>query len=234
MRPLHYFQKPRLTAHKRYEALRMYFADKASPHEVAKTFGYQYRAFTSLVTDFKPVLPSDPLQEDPFFVTKKKGRPSSMDPPALVQTMVGFRKHDDSVEEIKGKLDTAGEKVSEHTIDSILKKQGFARLPKRSQKVQRERPHRVITAPKSEALSLVKEERFQTAAGGVLCFLPLIRHLGLDVLIEQSRYPKTQTISRVSSILSFLALKWSHFRRYPADDLWCMDRGLGLLAGLNH
>ena len=35
------------------------------------------------------------------------------------------------------------------------------------------------------------------------------------------------------SILSFLALKLSNVRRYSVDDLWCMDRGLGLFAGLN-
>jgi hypothetical protein len=33
--------------------------------------------------------------------------------------------------------------------------------------------------------------------------------------------------------LSFVALKLSNVRRYKADDLWCMDRGQGLFAGLN-
>ena len=37
----------------------------------------------------------------------------------------------------------------------------------------------------------------------------------------------------MNSILSFLALKLSNIRRYTTDDLWCMDRGLGLFAGLN-
>ncbi|MGK7876076.1 MAG: hypothetical protein AB4426_23090 [Xenococcaceae cyanobacterium] len=34
-------------------------------------------------------------------------------------------------------------------------------------------------------------------------------------------------------MLGFVALKLSNVRRYSADDLWCMDRGLGFFAGLN-
>ena len=39
-------------------------------------------------------------------------------------------------------------------------------------------------------------------------------------------------MSRLSSLLSFVVLKLSNVRRYSHDDLWCMDRGLGLFAGL--
>ena len=33
--------------------------------------------------------------------------------------------------------------------------------------------------------------------------------------------------------MSFMALKLSNVKRYSRDDVWCMDRGLGLFAGLN-
>jgi len=55
----------------------------------------------------------------------------------------------------------------------------------------------------------------------------------IDQVIEQSLYPQTKQISRLSAILSFLALKLSSVKRYSKDDLWCMDRGSGLFAGLN-
>ncbi|MFQ5454014.1 MAG: hypothetical protein ACE5D6_07485, partial [Candidatus Zixiibacteriota bacterium] len=45
--------------------------------------------------------------------------------------------------------------------------------------------------------------------------------------------PNVNGFSKLSSILSFQALKLSNIRRYSCDDLWCMDRGLGLFAGLN-
>ena len=33
--------------------------------------------------------------------------------------------------------------------------------------------------------------------------------------------------------MSFIALKLANVKRYSRDDMWCMDRGLGLFAGLN-
>lgn len=36
-----------------------------------------------------------------------------------------------------------------------------------------------------------------------------------------------------AGILMFLALKLANRRRYSSDDTWCMDRGMGLFAGLN-
>jgi len=63
--------------------------------------------------------------------------------------------------------------------------------------------------------------------------LPILKKYGIDRVIENSSYPETKSIGRLSSILSFLALKANNVRRYSADDLWCMDRGEGLFAGLN-
>jgi hypothetical protein len=68
---------------------------------------------------------------------------------------------------------------------------------------------------------------------GLFIFLPVIRHYGIDKAIENSSYPFTKDISRISSILCFLALKLSNVKRYSKYDLWCMDRGIGLFAGLN-
>jgi hypothetical protein len=63
--------------------------------------------------------------------------------------------------------------------------------------------------------------------------LPYIKKYGIAQIIEASDFPGTTQISKQSSILAFIALKASNIRRYTADDLWCMDRGLGLFAGLN-
>jgi len=61
----------------------------------------------------------------------------------------------------------------------------------------------------------------------------LLKRYKISDLIEKSLFPETKTVNRLSSILSFIALKLSNVRRYSADDMWCMDRGLGLFAGLN-
>lgn len=64
-------------------------------------------------------------------------------------------------------------------------------------------------------------------------FLGLIKRYKIDDIINKSSYPSTSQITKISSILSFLALKLSNRRRYSSDDTWCMDRGMGLFAGLN-
>jgi hypothetical protein len=52
-------------------------------------------------------------------------------------------------------------------------------------------------------------------------------------LISEAGYPETSVLSSINSILGFVALKLSNIRRYTTDDIWCMNRGLGLFAGLN-
>ncbi|MDR2345443.1 MAG: hypothetical protein LBE18_05200 [Planctomycetaceae bacterium] len=63
--------------------------------------------------------------------------------------------------------------------------------------------------------------------------MPIICEYGIDKAIASSDYPSTNEISKLPSILSFIALKLSNIKRYSDDDLWCMDSGLGLFAGLN-
>ena len=60
-----------------------------------------------------------------------------------------------------------------------------------------------------------------------------MRHFGIDRAIDSAGYPGSATLPPLQSVLAFLALKCSSIRRYAADDLWCMDRGPGLFAGLN-
>ena len=56
---------------------------------------------------------------------------------------------------------------------------------------------------------------------------------GIDKAIKESNYPGTAQIPKLNAILAFLALKLSDVQRYGQDDGWCMDRGLGMFAGLN-
>src|SRR5690606_30515153 len=118
------------------------------------------------------------------------------------------------------------------TIYNILSEEGFSRLPRRMKAVKEQMASSSFEAPKSISLEFSDEE-FKSAAGGILCFLPYLEKYGIREVIEQSAYPQTNTLNRLSSILSFVALKSSNIRRYSADNLWCMDRGPGLFAGLN-
>jgi len=91
----------------------------------------------------------------------------------------------------------------------------------------------ILEAPVSEMLPFSEKEQFSSKGVGVLCFLPFIKAYGIDKAIEESSYPETGQIGKLNSILAFLALKLSNVQRYGQDDGWCMDRGLGMFAGLN-
>jgi hypothetical protein len=231
MEPITFFLSPQSVAQKQYEALRMYFLDRAKAKDVAKKFGYTYRGFTTIVSEFRTKIKGTNI-ENLFFAPPAKGRPMLPAIDNLNQTIIELRKKYYSVADIKIALDSKGVKVSEKSIYNVVNKNGFARLPRRMKAMKQNLEPSSLEAPVSTALGF-KAEDFKSSSAGLLCFLPYIHASGIDKLIESSGYPETNTINRLSSILSFVALKLSNFRRYSADNIWCMDRGLGLFAGLN-
>ncbi|MGH2643481.1 MAG: transposase [Chitinophagaceae bacterium] len=198
---------------------------------MAKKFGYTYRGFTTIVSDFRKRLKQYSAQ-DPFFQPRPKGRSKSVSAGEAREVVISLRKKYYSVEDIKVTLDSKGLPVSEKTIYTILKQEGFSRLPRRlkAAKTRLEPPQ--IQAAKSGMIALENEE-FKSASAGIITLLPYIEHYGIRKSMEQSGYPETKTISKLNSILSFIALKASDISRYTTDDLWCMDRGAGLFAALN-
>jgi hypothetical protein len=156
----------------------------------------------------------------------------------LVEIIVNFRKKQLSVPDIKIILDSMGYDISEGAIYKVCDDNGFARLPKRSSEQRQELMERsgyvnVVQAPVSTMHPFCEKEHFFSKGVGVLCFLPLIKAYEIDKAIEESAYPTTTQIGRLNSILAFMALKLSNVQRYGQDDGWCMDRGLGMFAGLN-
>ncbi len=233
MIPTDYFLKHNTIAQKQYEALRAFFVDQLSAKETAEKFGYTLRAFNSLVTDFRNSLKEDRHKgDDPFFQVRKKGRKIKQDSDDIVPLIIEMRKKNYSVTDIKTTLDSKNYSVSERYISLMLNKQGFARLPRRSNKFKAALQRPRITAAKSLMID-VESECFTSSSTGLLLFLPYLEKYGIIKAIAESDYPETTSIDRISSILAFQALKLNNFRRYSADDLWCMDRGLGLFAGLN-
>lgn len=232
-KPYYYFSNPTCTAHKKYEALRAFFFEEKTAEQVAKKFGYQLSTLYSLTRDFRDFL-KKPSTEDMFFIDKKLGRREKDQTGDITLLIVNLRKKYLSVPEIKAITDSKGYKISEKYIHRILHKEGFVRLPRRAnQEKILTKVNKVLKAPESVELSY-EPERFSTLNSiGILCLLPYIKQYGIDKVIEKSKYPKTKSIGKLTSILSFIALKLSKVRRYSADDLWCMDRGLGLFAGLN-
>jgi len=229
-----YFLDAGNKAQNKYCALRAFFVGGMSAEEAAKAFGYTKSTIYSLARDFKAELAADP-GKDPFFTPPKTGR-KPLDG-GLAEKVAALRKANMSVPEIKSSMDGLGMPVSTQYINSVLKREGFAKLPRRSQaaKSGTELPPGLekMQAEKARAMDFSAGESFTSESLGLLAFLPVLAGYGIDKAIEESAYPQTKSMDRLRSILCFLALKLSSVKRYSMDDLWCMDRGMGMFAGLN-
>lgn len=232
MDPEKFFQKPQSAVQKQYDALKAFYYDKKPANIVAAKFGYTLNSLYSLIRDFKKFLKENNNPTKRFFVEALPGKkPKKQDD--IVDLIILLRKKYLSVSDIKAILDSQKKIVSETYIYKLLKREGFARLFRRGQEIKQDINSQVpIMAPTASLLSK-ENNSFNTPSIGVLFFIPYIIQYGIDKIITKSSYPGTKTIPTINSILSLLALKLSNIRRYTADDLWCMDAGLGLFAGLN-
>ena len=219
---------------KKYESMKAFFQEKMSAEKIASNYGYSVSTVYTLTKTFRKQLKEYP-NKDPFFIMPKKGRPFKKNKNQLDDLIVSLRKKNLSVPDIKSMIDTHPrfDEISESYIDYLLKEEGFSRLPRRNNfsRERKELPEK-LKAQKSEMIHFVPE-KFSSSDIGILCFLPIVRKYKIDTLIQKSLYPQTKVINRYCSIMAFIALKLSNVRRYTKDDLWCMDRGLGLFAGLN-
>lgn len=227
-----YFDSPQNLYHRQYEAVRTFLYEKKSADEVAQKYNYTKSTVYAMARDFKNLFIAKKL-DDYLFSKAQLGRPEKTSSAQVKDKIIALRKHYLSVEEIKEILDAQDEKVSKTFIYHAIASAGFARLPKRTKLAKIETQSNIkIEAPVAKLLNGT-DGSFGTSNIGVLCFLPLIAAYEIDNLIINSNYPETKTIPKINSILSFIALKLSNIKRYTKDDLWCMDRGLGLFAGLN-
>lgn len=229
-----FFTNPNNIVHKKYEALRAFYVDNKSAYEVAKMFGYTLNSIYSLTREFTDIF-KNTATEEYFFTVHDKGRKAKLLNDSVYDLIIELRKKYLSIPDIKSILDSQNQKLSERYIHKVIKKEGFARLPRRDQETKHNMMNAIKTIPatKTEQLSYAQETFNVAEAIGVLCFMPYIQEFGIDKLIEDAGYPETKVLSSLNSILSFVALKLSNVRRYSVDDIWCMNRGLGLFAGLN-
>ena len=231
MKIIDFFLQPGSVAHKQYEALRMYYVDDIPAHQVAERYGYTYRAFTSLVSSFREKIAANPTSAL-FFIESTPGRKVASGTSGARSVIIDMRKKYYSVPDIKVALDGLGHSMSEKNIYNIVTAEGFARLPRRTKLIKQQLEKVQIQAEKSGPLTF-ENETFKSSNAGILMFLAIIKRYEIDSAIAQSGYPGTSLITKASSILCFLALKMANRRRYSSDDTWCMDRGMGLFAGLN-
>lgn len=228
------FIEPQGVLQKRYEALRSFFVENRPAEWISKQYGYTMPTVYSLIRDFKQQAINNTWVTDYFFKIPIAGRKVNESYDEIKSLIVALRKKFMSVPDIKSILDSQNKIVSESYIYDTLIAEGFTRLPRRD-KLEKESIVITETTVKAQKAEILRDtsEFFTSTSAGVLIFLPYIIKYGIDEIITHSIYPETTQLPRLNSILAFIALKLSNVRRYTADDMWCMDRGLGLFAGLN-
>jgi hypothetical protein len=224
-----FFLAPESSLQRQYEALRAFFVEQLPSVEVARRFSYTPGSFRVLCHQFR----HDPDFRARFFsrVPQEPALAPVRDP--LRDLVVAMRKRNLSVYDIQRELAGAGHTVSINTLTLLLRKEGFARLPRR---LDEERPQALGPEPAAIAdvrtLSLASRS-FRTRAGGLFLFLPVMQDIRLGEVVRQAGLPGSAMIPAEQAVRSLLALKLlGTERKSHVMDLVC-DQGIALFAGLN-
>jgi hypothetical protein len=168
----------------------------------------------------------------PFFLTPQVLRKSESKDPVR-EKIVKLRKQNLSVYDISESLKKDGSPRSAVAVAQVLKKEGFARLPRRRDE---ERPAgtRPTAADRADVRALSLEPRsFRTKYGGLFLFLPALVDMGMNEVVRKSELPGTKMVPAAHALRSLLALKLFCKRRHTHVMSAVLDEGLALFAGLN-
>lgn len=225
--PADYFRNPQKPSHRQYEALRLYFLERASSAEVANRFGYSKGYVRVLGTQFRQGL----LEE--FFSDRPPQRDKSIKNKDLQEAVIELRKQRLSIYDISKRLTEDGKPISHQTAWLVLKEAGEERLPKRTAKQRETIP--TIHPPTADVnkLDLTSDRIVECRSPLLFLFAPLLASMEFDRLVKKARYPGSSMIPAPSYLRSLLALKLLCKDRKTHVTSIADDDGFGLFAGLN-
>lgn len=168
-----------------------------------------------------------------FFRQRKPGPKTQPKTNAARPLILALRKQNHSVYDIERLLKAQGTPLSDTAIWEVLRQEGFARLPRRSDDELPDRPKPQTAAVADRREFLLSPGRFNTQLGGLFLFLPWLVDCDWPALVQQAKLPGSKMIPAVQALLSLLGLKLcSRERKSHVMDL-VFDPGLALFAGLN-
>jgi transposase len=222
-----YFLEPANATHRQYEALRAFFVEGLSAAQVAQRFGYSPGSVRVMVHKFRQT------PERPFFRPPAKGPQAAPKSDPLRDRIVALRKQNLSIYDISRSLAQEGHPLSAVAVSQVLRQEGFARLPRRSEE---ERPPTV--RPTVAAVADVRQLNLQprtirTQLGGLFLFVPLLAQIPLERICSQAKLPGSKMIPAGCALRSLLGLKLFGTARHGHVMSAVLDEGLALFAGLN-
>lgn len=216
---------PQNSNHRQYEALRAYFVERLPASEVANRFAYTVGSLHQLAHQFR----QDPHRQ--FFAEPSRSGVKPDD--AVRQQIVQLRKQNLSIYDISEALKRENIQRSSVAVASLLKEEGFAKLPRRADE---ERPPgiRPTQADRADVRMLSLQPRtFSTKFGGLFLFLPALIEMSFNRLLGWCNLPGTEMVPAAHAMRSLLALKLFSNRRHVHVMSAVLDEGLALFAGLN-
>lgn len=211
------FLSPQNVTHRQYEALRAYFVEQIPAAVVAQRFGYTVGSLHQLAHDFR----RNPQRQ--FFAEPPRRGVKADD--AVQQLIVRLRKQNLSIYDISDALKKEDIQRSPVAVSSVLREQGFAKLPRRADD---ERPAdiRPTQADRADVRMLSLEPRsVSTKFGGLFLFLPALVEMGFDRVIGKCDLPGTKMIPATHALRSLLALKLFGNRRHVHVMSAVLDEG---------
>jgi hypothetical protein len=221
------FLEPSNATHRQYEALRAYFVEGQRSVEVARRFGYTAGSFRVLCHAFR----QNPQRE--FFLRPRTRPRRSQEADPVRREIIALRKQNLSIYDIRDALHNLGHERSPASVASVLKEEGFARLPRRREE---ERPAAV--RPQAADVADVRQldlspRHFRTQFGGLFLFLPYLAAIPFETLLARAGFPGSAMVPAAHAMRSLLALKLFGNARHSHIMSYVFDEGLALFAGLN-
>jgi len=222
-----FFLEPQHPKQRRYEALRAFFVENLPAKDVAAKFGYSPGAFYVLCHQFR----NDPKKE--FFVQTKPGPKHGLKRDRSRERVVRLRKQNYSLQDIQILLREEGVHLSTIWIWTILKEEGFSKLPRRKDE---ERPSfpRPEKAEYADIRQLCLEPReMESRFGGLFLLMRILADMGVEKMPKALHWYGSKMIPTENAFLSCLLLKLiGKGRRNHVMDL-VFDEGAALAVGLN-
>jgi len=224
-----FFLAPEQPLHRQYEALRAYFVEGLPSAEAARRFGYTPGAFRVLCHQFR----HQQGKQAGFFREVRRGPQAASARDPVRERVVALRKQNYSVYEIQRELAAQGQRLSITALSTLLREEGFARLPRRRDE---ERP--ATTQPERAAIADVRlldltPRTFRTRMAGLFFFVPLMAALDIGRLADEAQLPGSDMIPAAQALRSLLALKLVGIERKSHVMNLLFDEGLAVFAGLN-
>ena len=222
-----FFLEPQLPKQRQYEALRAYFVQNLPVVTISKRFGYSPGALHVLCHKFR----NDPDRK--FFVQTKPGPKFGPKKYHSRNRVIDLRKKNYSVKDIQTTLKEEGIQLSGVSIWSILKEEGFSRLPRRREEEMLTRP-RPEQAAYADIRQLALTPRvIETRIGGVFLLLKILAEMDVHKIIKNMDWYGSKMIPAENAFLSSLLLKLiAKERKSHIMDL-AFDEGAALGVGLN-